>query len=195
MLGHSHVLIGCAGVAVAEVIARSQGTSIFGAPLAWVPSEPVALPGLPLAMACVAVGSLLPDLDHPRAALGNYRVVGIPVLKPAAIVTSALLSHRGASHSLVLWALLTMLGMYIAGPAGLAPLAWAASLGYGLHLAADSLTKAGVPWLWPLRRQSFGFPPVRALRIHTGGLAENLLVACAVVAAIAAALNASSPLL
>ena len=180
---------------MAEAMARSQGTTVFGPPLAWLPSHWVEVPGLPIALVCAAVGSLLPDLDHPRAALGSYRVVGVPVLRPAAIVTSALLSHRGASHSLLLWALLTVLGLYLAVPAGLAPLVWAASLGYGLHLGADSLTKAGVPWLWPLWRQPIGFPPVRALRIHTGGLVEHLLVACAVVAAIAAALGASSPLL
>lgn len=189
MLGHSHVVIGVAGVVLAEAFARSQGVSLFEAPLVPLASEPVAVPGLPLAMLCAAVGSLLPDLDHPQAALANYRVVGIPVLKPAAFVTSAVLSHRGASHSLVLWVLLTALGVFFAGPAGLAPLVLAASLGYGLHLAADSLTKAGVPWLWPVWPHPLGFPPFRSLRIHTGGLVEHLLVACAVVGAIAAALS------
>ncbi len=189
MLGHSHVVIGVAGVVLAEALARSHGTSLFEAPLVPLPAEPVAVPGLPLAVLCAAVGSLLPDLDHPRAALANYRVVGIPILKPAGLVASAVLSHRGASHSLVFWALLTALGAYFASPLGLAPLVWAASLGYGLHLVADTLTKAGVPWLWPLWPHPLGFPPARSLRIHTGGLVEHLLVACAVVGAIAAALS------
>ncbi len=189
MLGHSHMIIGVAGVVLAKAFARSQGTSLFEAPITPLASEPVAVPGLPLAMLCAAVGALLPDIDHPRAALANYRVIGIPILKPAAYVASAVLSHRGASHSLVFWALLTALGVYFTAPLGLAPLVWAASIGYGLHLVADTLTKAGVPWLWPIWQQPLGFPPFRSLRFHTGGLIEHLLVACAVVGAIAAALS------
>src|SRR5512138_2201673 len=119
MLGHSHVVIGVAGVVLAEAFARSQGASLFDAPLTPLAGEPVRVPGLPLAMLCAAVGSLLPDLDHPRAALANYRIIGIPILKPAAFVTSAILSHRGASHSLALWALLTALGLLFV-PLGLA---------------------------------------------------------------------------
>jgi inner membrane protein len=193
LLGHSHVVLGWAGVLLVESLARSQGSSVFGAPIAALAISPVPIPDLPFVLAAAAVGSLLPDIDHPRGALGNYRLIGIPILKPASFVASAVLSHRGLSHTLLAWALLTALGVYFGGPAGLLPIVWAASLGYGLHLGADSLTKAGVPWLWPLYRHPLGFPPLRALRIQTGGLLEHALVVAGLVLALAVSTSGVLP--
>ena len=186
MLGHSHVVLGWAGVLLAESFARSRGGSVFGTPLMPFDVSPVLIPSLPLVLAAAAVGSLLPDLDHPQGALANYRLVGIPIFKPAAFVAAAVLSHRGPSHSLLVWTILTALGAYFGASYGILPLVWAASLGYIVHLAADSLTKAGVPWLWPLWGRPVGFPPSRSLRIQTGGWIEHGLVLIVLVASLAA---------
>ncbi len=186
MLGHSHVLIGCSGVLVAESLARSHGVSLLDAPLEPLKSAPAAIPNLPFVLASAAVGSLLPDIDHPRSAIANYRMVGVPVLKPAALVASAVLPHRGPTHSLLAWVLLTVLGWLVGSHFGLLPVVAAGSLGYLLHLVADSLTKSGVPWLWPLWRRPLGFPPVAALRLTTGGIVEHVLVIGGLTWALAA---------
>ena len=52
---------------------------------------------------------------------------------------------------------------------------WSFVLGYISHLMADSLTKEGVPWLFPLPVR-FGFPPFEFLRFTTDKLGEKLIV-------------------
>jgi hypothetical protein len=39
----------------------------------------------------------------------------------------------------------------------------------------DTLTTEGVPWLLPIPIK-FGIPPIKALRIQTGGLVERFVV-------------------
>jgi membrane-bound metal-dependent hydrolase YbcI (DUF457 family) len=51
---------------------------------------------------------------------------------------------------------------------------WAFLLGVISHLVADSLTKEGVPLLWPLPIK-FGIPPIKALRITTGEWMEKVV--------------------
>ena len=52
---------------------------------------------------------------------------------------------------------------------------WAIMIGYFSHLVADSLTKDGLPLLFPLKLK-FGIPPLSALRITTGSWVENFLI-------------------
>jgi membrane-bound metal-dependent hydrolase YbcI (DUF457 family) len=49
------------------------------------------------------------------------------------------------------------------------------TLGYALHIAADMLTRSGVPLFWPLFRRAFGLLP-KFLRFETGSLWEWLVV-------------------
>lgn len=58
---------------------------------------------------------------------------------------------------------------------GLALVPLAAALGCATHLAGDSLTRGGVPLLWPLSMREFHLPP-RPLRFTTGKLAEHVIV-------------------
>lgn len=84
------------------------------------------------------LGSLLPDLDHPSSILGR-RIFGASALG---------LKHRGWMHSL--------LGLIV-----FATLFWTLNpkfvpgitLGYFLHLLADTLNPAGIPWLYPISRK------------------------------------------
>ncbi|MFC1711515.1 metal-dependent hydrolase [Patescibacteria group bacterium] len=48
-------------------------------------------------------------------------------------------------------------------------------IGYISHLIADSFTKKGLPFLYPIKL-NFGFPPVKKFRIKTGKFVENFLV-------------------
>lgn len=82
-----------------------------------------------------------------------------------------LLPHRGITHSLLTCLLLTgglalLLTALPAWPTRGMPLAFL--VGYVSHLAADGVTKTGVPLLLPLLRRRFHLLP-RPLRITTGG--------------------------
>jgi inner membrane protein len=99
---------------------------------------------------------LLPDIDHPKSTLGQrFRWISQPVAR--------VFGHRGFTHSL-----LAVLG-------GVAlfhlkvPKDWVIPadvfqglvLGYLSHIAADMLTPAGVPLLWPCRWR-FRLPLLRS---------------------------------
>ena len=91
------------------------------------------------------------------------------------------LSHRTLSHSilgvylifkLLEWVLPKLLNpVYI----DVGMVFWAIMIGYFSHLVADSLTKDGLPLLFPLKLK-FGIPPLSALRITTGSWVENFLI-------------------
>lgn len=94
-----------------------------------------------------AMGGLLPDLDHPKSALGRR----LPFLS---IPLAALFGHRGFTHSLlavgVVLALLVKLSL--ASPHLNSDLSWLivpVSIGYLSHLLGDSFTPSGVPLLYP----------------------------------------------
>lgn len=101
------------------------------------------------------LGALLPDIDHPSSIPGRLlRILSLPISK--------LCEHRGFTHSLVAWLLLTItcyqwLEMQWPIPSDLLQ---AFLLGYISHLIADMLTPSGVPFLWPLPMR-FCFPILR----------------------------------
>ncbi len=127
---------------------------------------------LPELLAAAALGSLLPDIDHPNSQIGRM----LPsISRPVA----ALIGHRGFTHSLLAVALLT---------AVLALLAWqqvesltaatviALITGYLSHLAGDYLTVRGIPLFWPYRRPG-GDYHIPYMAFRTGGPTEILLTA------------------
>lgn len=128
---------------------------------AWV-APPLGLPRFdPASLALVAVGSLLPDVDHPASWVGRR-------LRPISRPLAQVFGHRGFTHSLVAVALCAAaLASHGAGRAVTAPIV----VGYLAHLAADLLTPHGLRLAWPLRR-SFALPVCR-----TGSAGEALLVA------------------
>jgi len=115
-------------------------------------------------------GSLLPDIDHPQSWLGRrFFFVSIPL--------SMLIGHRGATHS-AMALFFALAGAWVfasaAGTAGGLASAFSGALcaGYASHLAADWLTPAGIPLLWP--------NPCRfksRVTVQIGGLAEYSLAA------------------
>lgn len=144
---------------------------------------------LPVALALVLLGSLLPDLDHSEGRLANERILGIPILKPLSWLIGVIFGHRGATHSL-----LALAGLVALGELPILPWSWAhlgllLGWGYAFHLLADMMTKSGVPLLWPLDWR-IGLPPFRALRFTTGTWPEGVIVAFLTLACFANATRA-----
>lgn len=115
----------------------------------------------PLPIGLAVIGSLLPDIDHPKSWMGKR-------LCPLSTVWAKFLGHRGVTHSLFAVAACCWMLLRHGLPAALAaPLA----VGYLSHLGADLLTPGGLRLAWPLRG-TWSLPLCR-----TGSPFEPLLVA------------------
>ena len=200
MLARSHVVI--AGATWAAVWWRPVVVGRLGPVVA--PLVPLVLPAsaetagrAALTLFCVAVGALLPDLDHPRAWLAQLRLARhglLRFIRPFALPSAVLreeFGHRGGLHSL-----LAAVGVYAglraldAAAPGAAQAGAALAWGYILHLAADMLTNRGVPLLFPFWRRRWHLP--WPLAVRTGSLGEALYVALTVALATAYAVGAAS---
>lgn len=120
--------------------------------VAWLDSGGLAQPE---GLAAAALGALLPDIDHPRSWFG--RRMGL-----LSRLLSMVVGHRGITHSL-LAVVMCLYGLLIVGRGAIAP---AVLVGYLSHLLCDSLTRHGVPLLWPWRR------PFGLRLVTTGGAGE-----------------------
>lgn len=124
------------------------------------------------------VGSLIPDMDDAGNRLwdllpgGNFA---------GRIFRRVFYKHRTITHSFVgVYLLYKILEWGL--PKLLNPnfvdikiILASIMIGYISHLLADSLTKEGLPLLFPINL-NFGIPPISALRIRTGGFLENFMV-------------------
>ena len=107
-----------------------------------------------------AIGSLLPDIDHPNSYIGK-RSFGLATLLNKAF------GHRGFTHSFVC-TLLFSASTYILFPAE-----WAIglSVGYMGHLLGDFFSKSGIPLGSPFTEKKYKIPIYK-----TGGLSESLIL-------------------
>ena len=160
---------------------RTHDLTAFTALGYLVASYPIPYISLSTAIGAVSanlIGGLFPDLDQPTGRLWRELPAGTIFGK---ILAPLFGGHRFISHSL--------LGLFIFGY-GVKYLLnlmsstilidmhviWIAfMLGYVSHLVMDSITKEGVPWLFPVPIK-FGFPPFKFMRIKTGGLAEQAII-------------------
>lgn len=137
-----------------------------------------------LATALVAVlanqmGGLAPDIDQPTAPFWR----NLPIGGFFGRITGTLLGgHRFISHSIIGLIAFGFLAHWVLSlispimPSVEIDYVWAAfMIGIISHLIMDSLTKEGVPWLLPIPHK-FGIPPLRRLRITTGGKLETLVI-------------------
>lgn len=140
------------------------------------------IPHMSLGTALVAfganmIGGLAPDLDQPSAKLYS-EIRGGRIL--AKIIDPLLGSHRLLSHSilgLILFGFLTKVFLNAAKSVVLVDMDivwWSFMIGFLSHLIMDTLTKDGVPWLFPIPIR-FGIPPLRLFRLTTGGFIEKSL--------------------
>ena len=139
----------------------------------------MTLSTLLLALLANQIGGVAPDIDQPTAPFWRNLPVGHMFGK---VVDKLLGGHRFLSHSLLGVALFGFLAKLLL--AFLHPLMpkvdnsivwWAFMIGMLSHLAMDTITKEGVPWLLPIPIK-FGVPPLKALRITTGKAMETLVV-------------------
>lgn len=144
---------------------------------------------LVVALMLVAIGSFLPDIDHPSGALAQKKILGLRLLKPFAHGIGVVFGHRGATHSLLVLVAIVAVGEWPVYPWAGYNIGWLIGWGFILHLLADALTKAGIPLFWPLKIR-FGLPPARHLRFGTGTWREGLIVGAVTLAAF---LNAVGP--
>ena len=146
--------------------------------LATQPLIKMSLATLVAAVAANMIGGLAPDIDQPTGKLWRKIPAGTLIGK---IFHPFLGTHRSASHSL--------LGIFLFGFIASKILSyihtflltdmtvvwWSLMFGVGSHLIADTFTKEGVLWLFPIPIR-FGIPPIKALRITTGKLIETSFV-------------------
>lgn len=124
------------------------------------------------------VGGLAPDIDQSTAALYR-RVRGGSYL--GKVVAPLIGGHRFLSHSLIGVALFGIGMKFVLGLVGNVLIVnmdivwWAFMIGFVSHLIADTFTRDGVPWLFPIPIR-FGIPPLKALRFKTAGVVEKSFV-------------------
>ena len=124
------------------------------------------------------VGGLAPDLDEPTAELWQ-RIRGGSIL--SRIFAPILGGHRFISHSLFgVWLTDWLLRLFLnkLGDVILVDMTimrYSFLIGYLSHLFTDMLTKEGVPLFFPLPFH-IGLPPIKKLRIKTGGIWEKSVI-------------------
>lgn len=109
-------------------------------------------------MALIAVGSMLPDIDHAGSTFGK-------MIKPL----SRRLRHRGFTHSLLFLVLMTLISPYI-------------GIGILTHIALDLLNPKGVELLYPCKKNLK--VPLISKFIKTNGIIENIIFVGLIVGAV-----------
>lgn len=122
------------------------------------------------------IGGIIPDIDNVASPAWKYSV--LPWEDDQ--TREFLHGHRHISHSVlgvILFTFVTKIFLnFIHIPSlDTSLIIEAFVVGILSHLLTDSLTIAGVPWLYPIPVK-FGFPPFAFLRIKTGGWIEELAV-------------------
>jgi inner membrane protein len=128
-------------------------------------------------MACF-LGGLGPDMDDPTSDLWHNFPAGSLLGK---LLHPFLGGHRLISHSFLGFLIISFVVKYLLGLASHTFLVnmgivWASFvIGYVSHLIMDALTIEGIPLFFPIPIY-VGFPPLKILRIKTGGKIEKGLV-------------------
>lgn len=133
--------------------------------------------GLPfdalMVLTLLIIGSLLPDIDHPRGFLARQ----FYLFRRTSRGVSRFVKHRGIVHSLLATLIATAIVWVIAMVYRWEVLAVACFfLGFISHLAADSLNPTGIKWLQP-----FSKAKVRN-GIRTGSAMEKLFFLLVLIA-------------
>jgi len=142
------------------------------------PLTPITIGTLFTAIAANMIGGVAPDIDQPTSKIWKQIPAGSIIGK---VVRPFFGAHRSISHSLIGVLIFGFISREILRYVNTfllvdMDIVWITfMLGLLSHLIADSLTKDGVPWLFPIPIR-FGFPPFRGLRITTGKLLESSFV-------------------
>jgi inner membrane protein len=141
------------------------------------------LPEFRLSTALVALGvgflgGLIPDLDTPTSNFWQKFPAGTFLGR---LFHPFLGGHRVISHSIIGLIILGFTAKYVLSLVNGTLLVnmeivwWALMIGAVSHLIMDTFTHEGVPWLFPVPLH-IGIPPLKMLRIKTGGAMEKWVV-------------------
>lgn len=161
---------------------RTHDLAAFTALSYVVATQPIPA-DLTLATAIVAVsanfvGGLAPDIDQSTATLWG-RLRGGRIW--GKILAPLFGGHRFISHSLIGIALFGIGAKFLLELmssvliVNMDAVWWSFMIGFVSHLIMDTLSRDGVPWLFPIPVR-LGFPPLRLLRLKTGGLLEKSFI-------------------
>lgn len=129
---------------------------------------PAFLPHLLLVSVCAGVGALLPDLDSDESLIRHETHTARSDGPLGWLVSAIMPSHRGVTHSGLAALLVFLLARAIGKDWALA-----LAIGYAAHIAADMLTRQGVPLLWPIHWR------LSLLPLTTGGAGEAVITVAA----------------
>ena len=113
-------------------------------------------------IALVGIGSLLPDIDHPRSTVGV-------IFSPISIYLNKKVGHRTLTHSLLLWVPLNLIGLYFYKPL------FFITMGAISHLVLDSWNVSGIMLFNPFSEKLFVLAG-RNYRIRSGSRSELILI-------------------
>ena len=117
----------------------------------------ISVPSKILFVFVVALGSILPDVDHEKSKINR--------LCPVTRIVPAFFKHRGFFHSLFPPALIILAGWYFHEQF----LCYSLAFGYMTHLLSDSLTRMGINFLHPFSTLHIRGP------IETGTMVETAI--------------------
>lgn len=151
-------------------------------------------------VAGAVIGSIFPDIDHRGSYLGRRaRIISTPFavagevtkqtrkmmnhFRKKKISTDSIISHRGITHTplllmVLMSAMLFSSNHFLNGLSSLVLSYMTIGFGIGIasHIFLDTLTKGGVPLLYPLSSKKFSFLPLK-----TGGMMESVIALCMIV--------------
>lgn len=170
----------------------------IGANIAWILSPMLGGVLSPEVFVLAVFGALLTDIDAAESKIkrlevgygkGKRRIAIQPFYLPAVIIAT-FFRHRGFWHSLLANILVAFISfqvvLYLNAHYTFLALksahALAAPLGYLSHILADSLTKHGVPLLWPWKKNFYLLP--QGIRAKTGHYLDQLLFVIAIIGVI-----------
>lgn len=142
------------------------------------PIQEVSFATVLVAVSANFIGGLAPDLDQSTSSFW-HNIRGGSVF--GRLISPLLGSHRYISHSLMGIFLFGFLAKWILTASSNVLIVdinivwWAFMIGFISHLLMDTITKDGVPWLFPIPFR-FGIPPFSFLRIKTGGIIEKSFI-------------------
>lgn len=160
------------------MVARTHDAFAFASLVtvaALIPLSSISLLTLFVAIIANNIGALIPDMDSAGNRLWDLLPLGDHLAK---VFKKIFYKHRTLSHSIlgvvIIYLFLSWLFPIIFNPIYLdANIILAATMiGIVSHLLADSLTREGIPLFFPLKFD-IGLPPVKSLRIRTGGKFEK----------------------
>ena len=145
------------------VVLTSVGLSALG--------FPVTLPILIIG----ALGGLAPDLDASDAKIKHFKFSRFKPFWLISEMISTLFGHRGVMHSLLAVVVISiglwLVSLYIGG----ALIFYVAFIiGYISHLVADSITKSGIPFLYPWKKRLHLLS--KKITLKTGSILEYLIL-------------------